>query len=133
MGKPKEKWLQEAIAEYEKRLSSAIHLQWVYPSSEKQLLKLLSEEKSWIALDSRGQMMDSIKWSQELFAQIEKNGSRLAFVIGAAEGLPPKVLQMAQSRWSLSPLTFTHHQTCLILIEQIYRSVEIFKKTPYHK
>jgi len=60
-------------------------------------------------------------------------GSRIAFAIGGAEGLPPQIIKQAAYILSLSPLTFTHQITRLILIEQIYRALEIEKGSQYHK
>jgi 23S rRNA (pseudouridine1915-N3)-methyltransferase len=67
-----------------------------------------------------------------LSAQWEEAGSRLQLVIGGAEGIPIQLKQNSPLI-SLSPLTFTHQITRLILIEQLYRAVEIQKNSKYHK
>lgn len=59
-------------------------------------------------------------------------GSRLVFVIGGAEGLPPS-LKKSKELWSLSKLTFTHQWARVLLTEQIYRATEIKKGSGYHK
>ena len=64
---------------------------------------------------------------------IEKEGARCTFVIGGAEGLTLKMRQNATALISLSPLTFTHQITRLVLLEQIYRAFEIKRGSHYHK
>lgn len=64
---------------------------------------------------------------------MEKEGAHLNFVIGGAEGLPPPILNNSLTQISLSPLTFTHQLTRLILLEQLYRAFEIQKGSQYHK
>jgi 23S rRNA (pseudouridine1915-N3)-methyltransferase len=61
-------------------------------------------------------------------------GSRLAFVIGGAEGLPASIKGSRQYEfWSLSKLTFTHQWARVLLTEQLYRATEIRKGSGYHK
>ena len=64
--------------------------------------------------------------------QLEKGGARITFAIGGAEGFSEEV-KKSYPLISLSPLTFTHQMTRLILIEQIYRATEILKGSKYHK
>ncbi|MBF8262584.1 MAG: rlmH [Parachlamydiales bacterium] len=132
VGKCKEEWLRIAIAEYEKRLSPLLQMSWIQADDDSQLPLLLRNE-TFIALDPAGISYDSIAFSQHLLQAIEKTGSRITFAIGGPNGFPTDLLQKAYLKWSLSPLTFTHQLTRLVLIEQIYRSLEISKKSPYHK
>jgi 23S rRNA (pseudouridine1915-N3)-methyltransferase len=133
MGKCKEEWLRLALREYEKRLSPILEISWVQPKDDAQLIDLLSQEESYIALDSKGEVMDSVEFSQKLVKAIQKNRSRTVFAIGGHAGFSFDILQKADMRWSLSRLTFTHQMIRLILVEQIYRAMEIAKKSPYHK
>jgi 23S rRNA (pseudouridine1915-N3)-methyltransferase len=126
VGKCKEQWLKEAIAEYEKRLSSTLALTWVE-------VREAEIEPGGIALDPKGDSLDSVSFSQKLMSLFEKQGSKLSFSIGGPDGLSPLLLQKASFRWSLSPLTFTHQLTRLILVEQLYRALQIAKGSPYHK
>lgn len=66
---------------------------------------------------------------------LTQGGSRLAFVIGGAEGLPPSIKAARQRYefWSLSRLTFTHQWARVLLTEQLYRATEIRKGSGYHK
>jgi 23S rRNA (pseudouridine1915-N3)-methyltransferase len=128
IGKCKEDWLLQALGEYEKRLSGKLTIQWLLAKDDPQLIEWTSQE-SYIALDPKGELMNSEAWSEKIM----KWGLRLNFVIGGAEGLPLQILQKAAFKWSLSPLTFTHQITRLILIEQLYRALEIERGSRYHK
>ncbi len=132
VGKCKESWLQEALAEYEKRLQKTLELSWIEAKNDAQLEALLLLEP-FIALDPKGELLESPALSKKLMHLFEEKGSRLTFAIGGPDGFTPKLLQKALWRWSLSPLTFTHQATRLILTEQLYRSLEIAKGSPYHK
>ncbi len=129
IGRCKEEWLAEAIQEYEKRLLGKLCIDWQIAKDDPQLIEWVCQEKSYIALDPKGELLTSEGWSEKMV----KFGLRLTFIIGGAEGLPQSVLQGAQFKWSLSPLTFTHQMTRLILIEQLYRATEIERGSKYHK
>lgn len=129
VGKTRETWLQEALAEYEKRLSSLAEVQWILAKNSRELTLRLEEESSWIALDMRGELLDSPALSRKLM----KGSSRWNFAIGDADGFAPELLAQSTWKWSLSPLTFTHQMVRLLLLEQLYRAVEIDKGSSYHK
>lgn len=131
VGKTKEKWLDDACEEYLKRLKPFIQVELAWAKDTPHLIEWVKKEPSYIGLDPAGQLLDSPGFAQFMVSQWEKAGSRLALVIGGAEGLPAELKQA--SLISLSPLTFTHQITRLVLIEQIYRAVEISKGSHYHK
>jgi len=122
VGKAKEAWLQGALSEYEKRLPFSID--WHLAKSD----ALLHAPPAYVALDPSGQTFTSESFAAWFYAT-----SPRAFVIGGPEGLTPQAKQQASSLISLSPLTFTHQMTRLILLEQIYRATQIHKGTQYHK
>ncbi|MCB1085056.1 MAG: 23S rRNA (pseudouridine(1915)-N(3))-methyltransferase RlmH [Chlamydiia bacterium] len=124
-GKLREAWLKEALSEYEKRLKGTVSIEWIFQN--------IPPERPYYCLDPQGKMLDSIEFSTFLHKAWEQAGSRLNIVIGGPEGLLPPVLGGAEEVISLSPLTFTHQMARLILIEQVYRAVQIQKGTPYHK
>lgn len=130
-GKTKESWLDEALAEYLKRLKPLAQIEFIHPKSEKQFIELALKEKRLLALDPKGRTCTSEQFADLLFDEIEKGGASLAFAIGAAEGLPKELLM--KPLISLSSLTFTHQMVRVILIEQIYRAFEIKKGSGYHK
>lgn len=132
VGKTKEEWLEAAIAEYLKRLQQVATITFVWAKNDAQLLALAEKEENLICLDASGRMMDSVQFSSFLTKELEMRGARLTFVIGGAEGLPPS-LKKEHPLISLSPMTFTHQMVRLLLIEQIYRAIEIDKGSHYHK
>ena len=133
IGKAKEPWLSEALEEYTDRLKASACIEWVLAKDNAQLVQLVGKEKSFVCLDPHGKLLDSPAFSRELLRLLSEGGSRLSFVIGGAEGIPDSIKSRAAKLFSLSPLTFTHQMTRLILLEQIYRAFEIDKGSPYHK
>jgi 23S rRNA (pseudouridine1915-N3)-methyltransferase len=133
VGKTKEAWLIEALQEYETRLKSTLAVEWILPKTEDQLEAFLIKEPYFICLDPKGKLMSSKAFSQFLQEQFVTHGSRLSFAIGGDMGFPPAVKARASSFLSLSPMTFTHQLTRLILVEQLYRALEIQKGSRYHK
>ncbi len=133
IGKNKEKWLQEALFEYEKRLKNQVSFNWVLLKDEKSLIKQVLKEKSFILLDLEGKELDSPALADKLGKLLETEKSQLAFVIGGDTGVPEILREKALMRLRLSKLTFTHQICRLILLEQIYRSFEILKGSGYHK
>lgn len=129
-GRSKEPWLKEAISEYEKRLQHTMEIEWILVDSPLELIQKALKEPRLIALDLAGKQLKSEELSRKLFSEW---GSRTAFAIGGADGLPLQLLDHAVFRWSLSPLTFTHQIARLLLIEQLYRSIQIEKGSSYHK
>lgn len=132
VGKTKEEWLESAIQEYEKRLSHCVQFEFLWAKDDKHLLNLAQKEPLSILLDPAGLQMTSETFSSYLSHQLEINRSRLAFIIGGPEGIPP-ALKYTRTLISLSRMTFTHQLVRLILVEQIYRAFEISKGSKYHK
>ncbi len=121
-GKNKESWLLEALAEYEKRLSRDVKLEWIFPK------ELTLIEGPYALLDVEGKKLSSVEFSQYLMSKPAHT-----FVIGGAEGPPKEIKEKASFKFSLSDMTFTHQMVRLILLEQIYRGLEIHKGSKYHK
>ena len=85
-----------------------------------------------VALDGRGKPWSS----EELSAQLQRwrmLGKDLAFLIGGADGLDTPVLDRADQRWSLGPLTLPHPIVRIVLAEQLYRAVSLLGNHPYHR
>ncbi|KPK32982.1 MAG: hypothetical protein AMS24_02505 [Chlamydiae bacterium SM23_39] len=127
IGKIKEQWLKDAIDEYEKRLKNRAKIKWILLKDEKKLIDYTEKEKKFICLDQQGQSYTSKNFSKF----IQKNN--ISFLIGNEKGIPLIIKKKAFLTISLSNLTFTHQMARLILIEQIYRSLEIIKNSNYHK
>lgn len=131
IGKCKDTWLQEALAEYEKRLSREIEIEWVLAKNNEELAAKITAP--WVALDVQGELVDSPQLSTKLMKLFEQHGSRLNFLIGGSDGIEKPLLDKSIWRWSLSPLTLTHQMTRLVLLEQLYRALEIKAGSAYHK
>lgn len=152
VGKIKEKYLKDAIAEYSKRLSRYCKLEILETADEKapedvseaveesireregkRILKLIKEDAYVITLEIEGRMPDSIG----LANKIEKLGiqgiSHIVFVIGGSIGLSKAVCARSDFALSFSKMTFPHQLMRVILLEQIYRSFRIINGEPYHK
>ncbi|MCC6475585.1 23S rRNA (pseudouridine(1915)-N(3))-methyltransferase RlmH [bacterium] len=86
-----------------------------------------------VALDITGKMLSSEQLSSWMQSQMQISSQRIAFVIGGAWGIAPKILERADMRLSLSPMTFPHELAQVILLEQLYRALSLWKGLPYHK
>lgn len=133
IGKTKEMWLQTALEEYNNRLKSTLSLEWILAKNEEQLKHFLEKKTNFICLDPFGKQYSSEEFSTFLIQAFRDNHSRLIFVIGGAGGIPAVIKIKAKTLISFSCMTFTHQLTRLILIEQIYRALEIEKGSSYHK
>jgi 23S rRNA (pseudouridine1915-N3)-methyltransferase len=152
VGKIKEKFLQEGIAEYEKRLRPYVKLQFLEIAEEKRplsaspateaaavekegqrILAAVPEGSHVVCLDVKGGPVTSEGFSA-MFREWELAGKNMVvFVIGGDLGLSPAVHEQSAIRISLSPMTFTHPMARFILMEQIYRAFRILRGEPYHK
>ena len=152
IGKLKERYWQEACAEYAKRLSRFLSLQVTELREERlpekagaaeeravkeaegqAILKALPEEAFVIALDLKGKTMDSPALAHYLDDLRLQGRSHIAFVIGGSLGLSESVLRRADLRLSFSEFTFPHQLMRVILLEQLYRARKISAGEKYHK
>ena len=152
VGKIKEKYLKDAIAEYSKRLSRYCKLEIVEVADEKtpdgasenverqirekegqRILAQIKDGAYVLALAIEGKMLSS----EELAGKIQKLGvegkGHLVFVIGGSLGLSKEVMDRADYALSFSKMTFPHQLMRVILLEQIYRGFKIIAGEPYHK
>ncbi|MBJ24255.1 MAG: hypothetical protein CMB64_06245 [Euryarchaeota archaeon] len=132
-GKIKDQSLNALMQTYSKRLDSE-SIKIIFHSdslsAKEYLEKLIFHVKNGelILLDAQGLTLDSIEFSN-LVKNWKLNSTQTHLAIGPAEGFP----QSDFSKISLSSLTFPHEFAFVILIEQIYRSIQIIKGTKYHK
>ncbi|MCB1022109.1 MAG: 23S rRNA (pseudouridine(1915)-N(3))-methyltransferase RlmH [Bryobacterales bacterium] len=126
IGKPRSRALNEAAAEYAKRLGRYCRFSIREIKSEKDA----PETKALrVALDPRGEQMDSAG----LAAFLEGAGRDVAFYIGGAEGWTDEFRQGADRLLSLSKMTLPHELARVVLAEQIYRAFTILSGHPYNK
>ncbi|MBQ4424855.1 MAG: 23S rRNA (pseudouridine(1915)-N(3))-methyltransferase RlmH [Lachnospiraceae bacterium] len=152
VGKIKEKYLADAVAEYSKRLGRYAKLSIVEADDEKtpenaspkeeeaikaregaRLLAKIPADAYVIALAIEGKQPDSVELSEHIRQLALSGRSHLAFLIGGSLGLSREVLERADEKLSFSRLTFPHQLMRVILLEQIYRSFRIARNEPYHK
>ena len=152
VGKLKEKYLRDGIAEYSKRLSRFANLEMLELADEKtpdrasdsenqkilelegtRILSKIGDRDFVIVLAIEGKTLSSEEFSKQL-EQAPINGfSTLTFVIGGSLGLSPKVKKRANLSISFGRLTLPHQLMRLVLVEQIYRAFTIQQGSPYHK
>jgi 23S rRNA (pseudouridine1915-N3)-methyltransferase len=96
------------------------------------LLRHWDPSAATVALDVAGRGLSSEEVADYLAAKSSAGTAHFLFVIGGPFGLAPSMLERAEDRWSLSRLTFTHEMARVILLEQLYRAVTIWKGHPYH-
>ena len=138
VGKVKEKYLQDAIADYMKRLSkyhkvNIIELEDSNMEEESiRILKHVDNKDYVITLDIEGNMISSVELADKIDKQFINNPN-ITFVIGGSDGLDRKVKERSNYSLSFSKFTFPHQLFRVILLEQIYRSFKILNNETYHK
>lgn len=85
-----------------------------------------------IALAREGEPWTSVQLA-ELAGRWELDGRDVVFAIGGADGLPDALVQTAERRWSLGPLTLPHELARVVVYEQLYRAHTIRRGEPYHR
>jgi 23S rRNA (pseudouridine1915-N3)-methyltransferase len=154
VGKIKEKFYRDAIAEFSKRLSRYAKLTIDEVADEKtpdgagEAAETLIREKEGerirakldkcqgayvIALAIDGRSYDSVELSRKIEALQTGGVSHIVFIIGGSLGLADNILKAADEKLSFSRMTFPHQLMRVILLEQIYRSYRIMNNEPYHK
>lgn len=149
LGKIKEKYLQEGIDEFLKRLSpyaqvSIAEIPPVQIKDENLTQKALSEEGEkilsmvkptdyLITMEIQGTQLSSEGFAEKLNDLTKSGAQEVVFVIGSSCGLGKNVSERANFKMSMSKMTFLHEFARLLLIEQIYRAFKIIKGEKYHK
>lgn len=152
VGKLKEKYLKDGIAEYSKRISRFAKLEMIELADEKtpdrasesenqkileiegqRILSKVGDRDFVIVLAIEGKTFSSEEFSKQLEEASIKGFSTLTFVIGGSLGLAQDVKNRANLSVSFGRLTFPHQLMRLVLVEQIYRAFTIQQGSPYHK
>jgi 23S rRNA (pseudouridine1915-N3)-methyltransferase len=97
------------------------------------ILTALDPSDRVILLDAGGPMWSSGQLAAFLGKHMSEEQRRLTFVIGGFGGTANSVRKRADRMWSLSPLTFTHDMTRVLVLEQLYRALAILNNHPYSK
>ncbi|UVI30292.1 23S rRNA (pseudouridine(1915)-N(3))-methyltransferase RlmH [Paenibacillus spongiae] len=152
VGKLKEKYWSDGVAEYAKRLGAYARLEIrelpdektpdsMSPAEEEQvrtregerILSVLKPDAHVVALTIEGEMWTSEQLAAHLDKQAVYGGGSVAFVIGGSLGLSPAVLARADKKLSFGRMTYPHQLMRVLLLEQIYRAYRINRREPYHK
>ena len=107
------------------------------PARQKQesdaLLKKVSNKAILVALDERGDLLDSRNFSIDIADIRDRGASELVFVLGGPDGHGETLLHRADEKISLSPMTMPHGLARAVLFEQVYRALTILGNHPYHR
>jgi 23S rRNA (pseudouridine1915-N3)-methyltransferase len=152
VGRLKEKYLKEGIAEYSKRLSRFCDLEIIEVEDEQasenirsaqeiqikkreaeKIKKRIKEGSFVVVLDLKGEKPDSIGFAKKVEAFFISGVSSIVFIIGGSLGIDDEFVKAANYRLCLSELTFPHQLARLILLEQLFRCFKIIKGETYHK
>lgn len=152
VGKLKEKYWKQAIAEYEKRLGAYSKIEMIEVPDEKapetmsdkeieqvkekegqRLLAKIKPQATVITLEIQGKMLSSEGLAKELQQRMTQGQSDFVFVIGGSNGLHQDVLNRSNYALSFSKMTFPHQMMRVVLIEQVYRAFKIMRGDAYHK
>ncbi len=151
LGKLKEKYLKEATAEYEKRLSrycdleiveiepvrlsdkpSAAEIENALLKESELILKKIPKNTEVFALCVEGGQLSSEQLAEKLRG-LSNEGRGISLIIGSSYGLAERVKAMSNARLSLSKMTFPHQLFRVMLLEQLYRGFKIGEGSTYHK
>ena len=137
VGKIKEKFIKDALTEYEKRLSrfAKVEIKELPEGADPEAEKgdILRACKGYvIALAVEGEKLSGEKLAKRM-KTLTDEGKDITFVIGSSCGLADEVKERADYRLSFSDMTFPHQLMRVILAEQVYRAFMINAGSTYHK
>ena len=147
VGKIKEKYLQEMIADYKKRISKYAKIEVVELNDEsnkidenvvknlegERIINTIKDGCYVVLLDLKGEMLDSVELSRKIDEISTYQSSKIAFVIGGSYGVSETVKKRSNYKLCFSKMTFPHQLIRGGLLEQIYRSFKILNNETYHK
>lgn len=148
VGKTDKDWVRQGIEIYVSRLKhyipfniveipelknvSALTKDQIKTREGELILKSLRPTDDVILMDERGKQYSSVEFAKILQDKISYIGKDIVFVIGGAYGFSQAVYERADSKISLSRMTFSHQMVRAIFVEQIYRAFTIMRGEPYH-
>lgn len=148
IGKTRDKQLSESIGKYMSRLTHYINFEIMELPDLKIAAKLSEQQQKEkegamiigalqpgdrvVLLDERGGQMTSREFAVEIDRRMTSGLKRLVFVVGGPYGFSQEVYGRADSKMSLSKMTFSHEMIRLFFVEQVYRAMTILRGEPYH-
>jgi 23S rRNA (pseudouridine1915-N3)-methyltransferase len=141
VGKTKNPHIAKMCTDYAERIRHFLRLDLVEVKEPKggmhaeaeKILDVLEKSDRVVILDPKGKLWTSEQLARFVQQHMTSNSRHLTFVIGGYEGLADSVKTRADVKWSLSPLTFTHDITRVLLLEQLYRALAIIHNLPYSR
>lgn len=131
VGGLKDRALREVADDYVRRIVRHVGLDELEVREASALERATPRDATVVALEVAGEQLSSV----ELARRVERWGSqgkgKIAFLIGAAEGIPAHLSRAAHARLSLSSLTLPHRLARVLLLEQLYRSLALLRGEPY--
>ncbi len=141
-------WVEAGVAEYRKRLPRDFELliteiplaprgkgadiSKAKVKEGEACLRAVGKGDFLVALDVQGKVLGTEQLAEQF--RVLRDGARnVSLLVGGPDGLSVECLAAADSRWSLSPLTFPHPIVRIILAEQVYRAWSILANHPYHR
>ncbi len=145
IGKIKEKYLNDAISEYKKRITKYHQIEIfeledvslpdkkiILKKEAEKLLKILNKKDYLITLELEGNQITSEEFANKISQTFLEN-SNITFIIGGSYGLDEEIKKLSNYKLSFSKMTFPHQLFRVILLEQIYRAFKIINNEEYHK
>ncbi len=148
IGKTADKYLEEGMAIFEKRLKHYLNLEVILLPDIKQggklpsdqlkskegesILSRLKNDDCLILLDERGKQYSSEQFASTMEQWFQLPYKRLVFQVGGAFGFSDAVYERANFKISLSSMTFSHQMVRLFFLEQLYRAMTILRNEQYH-
>lgn len=145
VGSLKERYLKEAIEEYQKRIKKYTDIEIIEVKDEgllpsmqamekesEKIKKHISEKEYIITLEIEGKQFTSEEFSRKI-EDIQMINSNITFIIGGSYGIDQSIKEKAKTHLSFSKMTFPHQLFRVLLLEQIYRAFKIMNNESYHK
>ena len=148
VGKTDNDWVRQGLDIYVSRLKhyipfsiveipelknvSALSKDQIKSKEGELILKNIRPTDDVILLDEKGKQYTSVELAKIIQDKISYAGKDIIFIIGGAYGFSDAVYQRANSKLSLSKMTFSHQMVRAIFAEQIYRAFTIMRGEPYH-
>jgi 23S rRNA (pseudouridine1915-N3)-methyltransferase len=148
IGKTGKSFLKEGEDEYLKRLKHYIAVErieipdlkqaknlsidQIKEEEGKEFLKRITDQDVVILLDERGKQYSSVEFSEMIQGRMNSGVKQLVILVGGAFGFSQSIYQRAQTKMSLSAMTFSHQMIRMIFFEQLYRAMTILRGEPYH-
>lgn len=152
LGKIKEKYLNEAIDEYKKRISrfaslnimelkdrdkpdklSDAELEKIIDEESEEIVSKIDEQSFVITLEIAGKLLTSEEFAEKVKEIAVSGYSKITLIIGGSNGFNKKVSSKADLKLSFGRMTMNHKLMRVVLMEQVFRCFKIMNNEAYHK